>query len=231
MPIIRGQKPLSIKVSSYELPLFPLNTVLFPGMPLPLHIFEPRYKMMINECAREQKPFGVVLIKSGAEVGAPAEPHDIGTTARITSVQRIAEGRMNIETIGQDRFRILDSIHDKPYPSAIVENYPMNDNDSINAGLAANRLRPLVTRYMTLLAKAASTTFDKQRLPNDPLALAYLAAIVVQVPFTVKQNLLCMPSTTLLLQEENTLYRSETALLNAMLTRTPADDTSPFSPN
>lgn len=218
-------------MSSYELPLFPLNTVLFPGMPLPLHIFEPRYKTMINECAREQKPFGVALIRSGAEVGAPAEPHDIGTTARITSVQRIAEGRMNIETIGQDRFRVIELIHDKPYLSAIVENYPVNDSDSINAGLAANRLRPLVTRYMTMLAKAANTNFDKQRLPNDPLALAYLAAIVVQVPHAIKQNLLCLPSAVLLLQEEHTLYRSEIALLNAMLTRTPADDTSPFSPN
>ena len=215
----------------YELPLFPLNTVLFPGMPLPLHIFEPRYKTLINECAREQKPFGVVLIKSGAEMGASAEPHDIGTTARITSVQRIAEGRLNIETIGQDRFRIIELLHDKPYLSAIVENYPMNDSDSINAGLAANRLRPLVTRYMTMLAKAANTSFDKHRLPNDPLALAYLAAIVVQVPLMIKQNLLVMPSAVLLLQEEHTLYRSETALLNAMLTRTPADDTSPFSPN
>ena len=107
----------------------------------------------------------------------------------------------------------------------------MNDGDSINAGLAANRLRPLVTRYMTMLARAANTSFDNQRLPNDPLALAYLAAIVVQVPHIIKQNLLCLPSAILLLQEEHTLYRSETALLNAMLTRTPADDTAPFSPN
>ncbi|MBI4631158.1 MAG: LON peptidase substrate-binding domain-containing protein [Chloroflexi bacterium] len=88
-------------------------------MPLPLHIFEPRYKTMINECAREQKPFGVALIRSGAEVGAAAEPHDIGTTARITSVQRITEGRLNVESIGQDRFRIIELIHDKPYLSAI----------------------------------------------------------------------------------------------------------------
>ena len=67
---------------------------------------------MINECVHEQKPFGVVLIKSGTEVGELAEPHDIGTTARIASVQRMSEGRLNLETLGQDRFRIIELIHD-----------------------------------------------------------------------------------------------------------------------
>lgn len=218
-------------MATYELPLFPLNTVLFPGMPLPLHIFEPRYQKMINECVHMQQPFGVVLIRNGGEAGITAIPHDIGTTAHITSVKRLAEGRMNIETMGKDRFRVLELRYEQPYLVGLVENYPMPDTDSISAGLAARRLRPALSRYMAMLAKAADTDFDQSRLPNDPLAIAYLAAIVLQVPPSIKQNLLETPSTLLLLQEEQALYRNEIALLNMMLTKTPMDETFPFSSN
>ena len=91
-----------------DLPLFPLNTVLFPGMPLSLHIFEDRYKRMIGECIDSGNPFGVVLIKRGQEANGPlAEPHEIGCTARIIEVEPLSEGRMNIVVLGQKRFRIL----------------------------------------------------------------------------------------------------------------------------
>ena len=73
-----------------QLPLFPLNLVLFPGMDLPLHIFEERYKSMIGDCLNQNLPFGVVLIKEGLEVGTPAEPERIGTSARILH----AEGKI-----------------------------------------------------------------------------------------------------------------------------------------
>jgi Lon protease-like protein len=73
-----------------ELPIFPLNVVLFPGMPLPLHIFEERYKSMINRCIQAGHAFGVVLIREGQEVGPPARPHDVGTTA-VIAVERPAE--------------------------------------------------------------------------------------------------------------------------------------------
>ena len=85
----------------FELPLFPLNTVLFPGMPLPLHIFEDRYKQMINNCLEEKEPFGVVLIRNGKEALGPlAQPHSIGCTARIVEVQKLSDGRMNITSVG-----------------------------------------------------------------------------------------------------------------------------------
>ena len=76
-----------------ELPIFPLNTVLFPGARLPLHIFEERYKAMINACIDERRPFGVCLIRSGSEPGAPAEPFNVGTTAHIRQVQRLEDGK------------------------------------------------------------------------------------------------------------------------------------------
>src|SRR4051812_43493059 len=96
-----------------ELPLFPLNTVLFPGMPLPLHIFESRYREMITVCSRDERPFGVVLIREGQEVGEPAEPFTVGTMARIVGVDRLPDGRMNIVTVGTQRFRLLNHSADK----------------------------------------------------------------------------------------------------------------------
>ena len=83
-----------------NLPLFPLNTVLFPGMVLPLHIFEERYKLMMNRCLEQERPFGVVLIREGAEVGEQAVPYDVGTTSVIAGVTRYDDGRMNIVSLG-----------------------------------------------------------------------------------------------------------------------------------
>ena len=86
-----------------NLPLFPLNTVLFPEMPLPLHIFEVRYKQMIAKCLAGDRTFGVVLIKHGSEALGPlAEPYSIGCTARIIESQSLGEGRMEITTVGED---------------------------------------------------------------------------------------------------------------------------------
>jgi Lon protease-like protein len=90
-----------------ETPLFPLSTVLFPGGPLALRIFEPRYVDMVGRCMREQRGFGVVLIREGAETG-PAEFHDIGTIARIADFNTLPEGLLGLTTIGVERFRVLD---------------------------------------------------------------------------------------------------------------------------
>jgi Lon protease-like protein len=96
----------------FELPLFPLNTVLFPGMPLPLRIFEERYKLMIRFCIENNQPFGVVLIRQGLEaLGRLAEPYEIGCTARIIEVEPLAKGQMNISTLGEKRFRICQLTH------------------------------------------------------------------------------------------------------------------------
>ena len=93
-----------------ELPLFPLNSVLFPGATLPLHIFEERYKLMIGRCLQSGSPFGVLLIRSGNEVGEATEPFEVGTTARIVRVQHLDEGRMNLVCLGEQRFRLLGTV-------------------------------------------------------------------------------------------------------------------------
>jgi Lon protease-like protein len=101
--------------------LFPLQTVLFPGMRLPLHVFEERYKLMVRECIEEDAPFGVVLIRSGSEVGSGAVPHGVGTTARIVQVEYLDEGKMNLFTMGERRFRIVTINTTSPYLRAEVE--------------------------------------------------------------------------------------------------------------
>ena len=92
-----------------ELPVLPLNAVLFPGGRLPLHIFEERYKLMISRCVERGEPFGVCLIRRGSEVGeAAVEPFRVGTTAHIRELQELAEGRLNIVCTGGQRFTIRE---------------------------------------------------------------------------------------------------------------------------
>src|SRR5688500_12618252 len=90
------------------LPLFPLGVVLFPGMALPLHVFEERYRLMMGACLEGDQSFGVTLIKEGQEVGDPAIPFDVGTMARIAKLQRLPDGRMNLIAVGVQRFRIIE---------------------------------------------------------------------------------------------------------------------------
>ena len=113
----------------YELPLFPLRTVLFPGQTLPLHIFEPRYRQMVADCMASDRTFGVALIREGAEVGGPAVPYEVGTTAVIQGVDRLDDGRLNIVTIGHERFRLqeVDSSA-KPYLVGRVAAYPWQED-------------------------------------------------------------------------------------------------------
>src|ERR1044071_7959382 len=104
------------------LPLFPLEqVVLFPGMPLPLRIFEERYKFMIGACQVTDQLFGVLLIRTGLEVGAPAVPERVGCTARMVRVDRLPDGRMTILTIGETRFRLAGQ------PRVMPEGYLVGD--------------------------------------------------------------------------------------------------------
>src|SRR5438445_8416131 len=96
------------------LPLFPLNVVLFPHMPLPLHVFEPRYRKMIGDCLEEGHSFGVVAIREGSETG-PATPYDVGTLAKIVRIDRLEDGRMNLLVMGASRFEIVKTADDRPY--------------------------------------------------------------------------------------------------------------------
>jgi Lon protease-like protein len=94
-------------MTSIDIPLFPLRTVLFPGGVLPLRVFEPRYVDMIGRCMRTGTQFGVVLIRSGVEAGGPADTFDVGTLAQIVDFDQMPDGLLGITTRGTARFRIL----------------------------------------------------------------------------------------------------------------------------
>src|SRR5438445_13035426 len=98
------------------LPLFPLNVVLFPHMPLPLHVFEPRYRQMIGDCLEEGHSFGVVAIEEGSESG-PATPYDVGTLAKIVRIDRLDDGRMNLLVMGAARFDVMRAGDHRPGPA------------------------------------------------------------------------------------------------------------------
>lgn len=218
----------------YELPLFPLNTVLFPGTPISLHIFEGRYKSMIEDCLQTGQPFGVVLIREGREaLGSLADPYPIGCTAQIAHVERLDNGNMNIVAIGVERFEIQDLDRDNnPYLVGTVESRPLTRLESPSEVQAGQRLRPWVERYLGVLASVADTSeFDPAQLPDEPTALAYLAAALLQIPADQKQTLLAMNQAGELLTDIRAIYRREVALLNAILERDTPMEQGLFSLN
>src|SRR4026208_264659 len=112
-----------------EIPLFPLpNLVLFPRVLVPLHIFEERYKLMMNTCIERDDVFGLVLLRSGAETESEDTIHRVGVTARIVQVERLENGRLNILTEGEERFRIRRFIAHEPYWKGVVDVF--QDNES-----------------------------------------------------------------------------------------------------
>lgn len=128
-----------------RLRLFPLRTVLFPGMELPLQVFEERYRTLVAECLETQEPFGVALIRNGPEVGGRAEPYSMGCTAQLRRVSPTRDGRLQVQATGGRRFRTVRLHEDRPYLSAEVE-YPVDESAEVPADrieLAAERLRQL----------------------------------------------------------------------------------------
>lgn len=173
-----------------EIALFPLNTVLFPGATLPLHIFEERYKVMIGRCVRQEAPFGVVLIRAGMEVGGAAEPFEVGTTARIARVQPLENGRLNIVTVGAQRFRVRETMHDQPYLTGVVEMLADQDEDAAGIAELMGRIGRLFSEYTRLQLALTEQWTRNVGLPKRPGALADHIAARIEVEPQTKQQLL-----------------------------------------
>lgn len=173
-----------------RLPLFPLNTVLFPGTVLPLHIFEERYKLMIGRRIDEQASFGVVLIRSGEEVGGSAAPHDVGTTARIGRFQRLPDGRLNLIVLGGRRFRIASLDHSEPYLIGEVEYLESEAVDAPEVDEQAQRVAALFGEQFRLVLAISGQWQRRAGLPGEPDALADFVAGQIDVPPPTKQELL-----------------------------------------
>ena len=174
-----------MKAEVVELPLFPLNVVLFPGQTLPLHIFEPRYRSMIQRCIENDPPFGVLLAQDDDD-----GPHTIGTAAKITQVERLADGRMNILTVGTERFELRNvRLSDDQYLVGDVVAYPFKNDMEPPSDLQSD-VAALLRRYLKLLAKFSGVEFKMRQFPEDATALAVFAAIAMQLPLEDKQELL-----------------------------------------
>ena len=185
------EQPTPSNETTGELRLFPLGVVLFPGMPMPLRIFEDRYKLMIAECLEATAPFGVVLIQEGSEVGGPAKTYRAGTTARITNVERLEEGRMNLATIGEKRFRILDMVHELPYTKGRVEYLPEDMGEIDESELT--KARDLFGKYVQSLAGLQGGWIREGTVPEDAGKLSYSIAQYLEMPTRAKQRLLELP--------------------------------------
>ncbi len=201
-----------------ELPLFPLDTVLFPGAPLHLHIFEERYKRMINNCVNQDLPFGVVLIEHGVEAFGPlAQPHAIGTTAKIIRVQKLADQRLNIAIVGLDRFQIISLEPDlQPYLVGYVEPLIISSRDNHSLISSGEKLRRWVQRYLHTLTETGAGQFDISQFPKDPIELAYLSAAMLEMSNLEKQALLSKNLAEDLLSQVMIVYRREIALLRVI---------------
>lgn len=199
-----------------QLPLFPLGTVLFPGSTINLHIFEERYRTMINQCIVEDVPFGVVYLRSGDEVtedrpfARPAETASIGTMTQINAHVRLEDGRFLINAIGMQRFHIQYIIQRSPYMVGMV--MPLSEESGSQVESAAKELRAVYRRYWHAVSVASGAPVEVEDLPVAPEALAYYLADRCQVKYPQKQRWLEMELTERLRSLSSELI-SELAIL------------------
>jgi Lon protease-like protein len=173
-----------------ELPLFPLNTVLFPGATLPLHIFEERYKLMIETCIEERRPFGVLLIRKGYEVGDLAEPFEVGTTAHIARVDQLDEGRLNLMCLGGQRFRTVRVVSEDPYLTGEVEMLETTASDDPKAKELSDDAGSLFAEYVRLYLAMSNQWARSIEMPGKPDMLADFIGSRLGVNPQTKQRLL-----------------------------------------
>jgi Lon protease-like protein len=211
-----------------RLPLFPLGTVLYPGLLLPLHIFEERYRQLVadltggrtGEQPEEDTPaFGVIAIRQGREVGADGirELHDVGTTAAIRRVEALPDGRFDLVTTGARRFRLLKlDVDAAPYLVGEVEF--LDEETAADADADADVLaRSVAAHYLAyrdqLLSLQGQAPRVRGLLPADPLVLSYLVAAAMVLDRQDKQDLLESPDATARLRAELALLRRERVML------------------
>ena len=171
-----------------KIPLFPLGVVMLPEMMLPLHIFEERYKKMINECLNEQKEFGIVYY-DGSDIKST------GCSATITQVtRRFSDGRMDIMTRGYQRFRINDVYEEKEYMEAEVSYLEdVNTGDLDISPSLLEEARKLIEKIVELTERSTSALSPDI---SDPVKLSFIIAGIEAFSYEEKQGFLEMDSTT-----------------------------------
>jgi Lon protease-like protein len=185
-----------------ELPLFPLNTVLFPGGRLPLRIFEQRYMDMAKACLRDGTPFGVCLIREGREVGAPAIPAAVGTLARIAAWDMPQLGMLHITALGEQRFRILERrVQPDGLARASIQVMEEDLDSAIPASCAA-----CVKLLERVIEQQAGLLEPPHRLDSATWVSSRLAELL-PLPLPAKQELLELDSARIRIERLNELLR------------------------
>jgi len=197
---------------TYKLPLFPLNTVLFPGATLPLHIFEERYRLMIGRCIEQHEPFGVVLIREANRLDTDAQVsfHMVGTTAQINEGAKLEDNRYIISTLGQRRFQIQYVAQRAPYFVGAVT-FLAEESGAPVLELASD-LRGLYSHYWQALSNATGYQYDSETPPDDIIEMTYWMAHRLQVDNTQKQRWLEADVSTRI-REIGAALRAEIGLL------------------
>lgn len=182
------------------LPLFPLNTVLFPYSRTQLHIFEPKYRLMIESCLANNLPFGIALIRSGDEVGDNAEPYMVGTKVRILETHQYEDGRFDLTVEGVERFRIREINSECPYLRGSIEN--LNELDEEDE----DRLFELCVEARSMAELLIKEHVDNQEFavkvlfPDDPEQLSFAIANMLDFSPIRKQFFLELVETSVRLE-------------------------------
>jgi uncharacterized protein len=203
-----------------RLPIFPLGAVLFPGLVLPLHVFEDRYRRLMSDLLAGEEPhrFGVVSIELGHEVGTGGARRlaPVGCTAEIRGVQRHDDGRYDVVTTGGTRFRVEDVDDSLPYLRAEVTTLP--DENGPGAETATEPVTRLFRRYCDRLVEHGAEVADLDDMPAEPIPLSYLVAASLVLDRSDKQRLLQAEHAAARLRLEYDLLRRENLLLETFPT-------------
>lgn len=179
-----------------EIPLFPLpSLVLFPDVIVPLHIFEERYKTMVNACIENGEPFGLIQLRDGAQEETEQTIHRVGTTAHVIEVERLVGGRMNILCRGELRFRVARFLANEPVWNAEVNVFEDEFADSKSLAPLAAEVASLYRKAFALGIQLNAASPSELKLPDSPVELSCMVSFVLDIPPTEKQRLLEMRST------------------------------------
>lgn len=222
---------------SDRLPLFPLGMVLFPGLLLPLHVFEQRYRDLVAdllELPEEQRVFGVVAIREGREVGEDGVRalHEVGCTALVRRAQAAPDGTYELMCVGADRFALDALVRDRSYLVGQVSWLPDELGDPDEAAVLAPPVRAAFGAYVDALTAAGAAEIETPELPLDPLVLSHLIAATVSVDLDERQALLAQPDARSRLRAELRLLKREAVLLDVLRSvPSPMLTRGPVSPN
>ncbi len=176
------------------MPMFPLGSVLFPSLVMPLHLFEPRYRTLIRDVLDGDREFGVCLIERGAEVGGDDVRSDVGTVAHVQEASELPDGRWAVIAVGTRRIRVVQWLPDEPYPRAEVIDHP----DPTPSPDELTLLPDVVVRLRTALAKAAElgdpVAPATVELADDPVLVSHQASALAPIS-TIDQHALLAAET------------------------------------